>query len=255
MKLIKYALLAVGVLLLAYTAVLAVIANFNAGVIITAAVSVVLILYGAFFDRLRTIKWLARVFVIGLGALACLTAFIAIYGRADNVTYTEDAVIVLGAGIRGEQVTLPLAYRLDKAVEYSKKNPDAVIVVSGGQGFQEDIPEALAMERYLISKGVGEERIVREENSTSTYTNFTYSKEILDQLFDGDYKTAFITNNFHIYRATLTAKAAGLDSTHYHAKIQWYLIPVSYLRECAAVMKTWADSVCTQFAHAIRGNQ
>lgn len=61
-------------------------------------------------------------------------------------------MIVLGAGIRGEQVTLPLKMRLDKCNAYNKKNPEAFIVVTGGRGFQETITEAAAMEQYLIKK-------------------------------------------------------------------------------------------------------
>lgn len=81
-----------------------------------------------------------------------LLSFIAIYGKVDNVIYKEDAVIVLGCGIRGKNVSAILSYRLDKAVEYYRKNQNAVIVVSGGQGPQEEITEAEAMERIFNTK-------------------------------------------------------------------------------------------------------
>ena len=82
-----------------------------------------------------------------------------------NVQYDEDAIIVLGAGIRGEQVTRILANRLNTAIEYHKKNPSAKIIVTGdqGQGRREFIPESLAMKRYLIAIGIPEE-IIFEEN-------------------------------------------------------------------------------------------
>ena len=124
-------------------------------------------------------------------------------------------------------------------MEYSIHNPKAIIVVSGGQGPQEDITEALAMERYLISKGTPKERIIKEEESTSTYENLLFSKNILDDIFTDPYKTVVITNNFHIYRATRLAENLGLDATHYHGKTSWYSIPVNYARECIATLKFW----------------
>lgn len=236
---IKSALIIGGTLLLIDAAIMAVVANFNSGVIITSIAALVLLLCGVFFNRIFKIKWFTYSFGIGFILSAGMIIFIAVYGKADNVTFTEDAVIVLGAGIKGEQVTLPLAYRLDKAVDYHKKNPNALIILSGGQGFQESITEALAMERYLLNRGVTKDKIIKEEESTSTYTNLVNSKKILDGYFDDDYIVALITNDFHIFRTTSVAKKIGLDSTHYHAKIKWYTIPTNYLRECAAIAKTW----------------
>jgi uncharacterized SAM-binding protein YcdF (DUF218 family) len=146
---------------------------------------------------------------------------------------------VLGAGIRGERVTHMLSYRLDKAAQYSENNPQAIIVVSGGQGPQEDITEALAMERYLIDKGIPKEKIIKEEVSTSTYENLLFSKELLDVLFEEPYETVVITNDFHIYRATKIAEKIGLTASRYHAKIDWYSIPRNYSRECIAIFKFW----------------
>lgn len=236
---LKFLSITVGILLLINTAIMAVIANFNLGVVFSGILAIGLLLCGVFLEKLFKIKWLLYTLGIAFGLFISLVTFIAVYGQNDNVTYAEDAVIVLGAGIRGEQVTSALAYRLDKAVEYSHKNPDAVIVVSGGQGFQETITEALAMEKYLINRGVAKAKIIKEENATSTYTNFSNSQEILDGYFKRPYKIALITNDFHIYRATRIAKTIGLDCTHYHAEILWYTIPGNYLRESAAVIKTW----------------
>ena len=102
------------------------------------------------------------------------------FGFTDTVTYKEDAVIVLGAGLRGENLSLILRNRLDAAVEYYNENPEAVIVVSGGQGPDEDIPEAEAMERYLYEQGVPLNKIIKEDKSTSTEENFKFSKELLE---------------------------------------------------------------------------
>ena len=165
-----------------------------------------------------------------------IVSFIAVYGQYDNADYNEDAVIVLGAGINGDKVTYPLKVRLDKAMEYHKLNPDAVIVVTGGQGFQETVTEAYAMEKYLVQNGVEPSKIIKEEKATSTNENMRFSKKLLKE----DSKVVVITNNFHIYRAVSIAKLEGLDNvTHIHAGLQWYNIVPCYIRECLAVLKMW----------------
>jgi len=215
------------------------IVNFSLGIVLIIGFSCLLLSYGLFYERLIKIRWMTYG-LLGLAAFfLAVSLFIGLYGINDNVTFDEDAVIVLGAGIRGEQVSLLLSYRLDKAVEYCHINPKAIIVVSGGQGPQEDITEALAMERYLISRGMPKERIIREEESTSTHENFSFSKNILDDIFTDPYTTVVITNSFHIYRATRLAEKLGLNATHYHGKTSWYSIPVNYARECIATLKFW----------------
>ena len=167
-------------------------------------------------------------------------AFIAAYGQFDNVNYNEDAVIVLGAGIRGDRVTVPLAYRLNAAIEYHKKNPDAMIVVTGGQGYQETITEAEAMEGYLLRKGVDPSKIIKEEKATSTNENMRFTKEILDEYFEGDYSVVVVTNNFHIYRGVQIAKMEGFEKVHHkHAGLKWYNMAPCYIRESLAVLKMW----------------
>lgn len=43
-------------------------------------------------------------------------------------------LIVLGAGLKGDIPSEVLKYRLNKAVEYFKENPDTIFIVSGGRG-------------------------------------------------------------------------------------------------------------------------
>ena len=184
-----------------------------------------------FFYVLRITAWLGIVIVFGL------MLFIGAFGNVETVSYTEDAVIVLGAGLNGDKITYPLAYRLDKAVSYSEVNRDAIIVVSGGQGPNETVSEAEAMKKYLIQKGIDPSRIITEEKSTSTSENIRFSKQLLDQRFKDGYTCAVITNRFHVFRAGLIAKKAGLRVTFAGAPIKPYSVPANYLREVAALFK------------------
>ncbi|MDY4976499.1 MAG: YdcF family protein [Clostridia bacterium] len=246
MKYLKQiALLAVGLALIANVVMLYPVVNFTLGLVLTGCFGILFLVYGVFFRKIQraggVIKWLRWLFWAGMLCMAALILFLAAYGSYDTADCREDAVIVLGAAIRGEDPSLPLADRLKKAVEYHRENPDALIVVSGGQGFQESISEAEAMERYLVKKGVPRELILKEEQAASTYENFLYSKQLLDRTFSGkNYRIAYITNDFHCYRAGQVARLAGFsDSTRLHTSTSWYTLTIHYFRECAAVAKVW----------------
>ncbi|MEV0889927.1 YdcF family protein [Promicromonospora sp. NPDC050262] len=233
----------VGAALILDAVIVSFTSSLNSGVIATFVLGVLYLLHGLHRDRTRAgtrrslFRWV-KVFVpVATALVLVLFASIASLGRTDTVSHQEDAVIVLGAALKGEDVTPSLRSRLDAAVGYSVANPDAVIVVAGGQGPGESVTEALAMERYLISHGVSEDRIIRESRSTSTYENFVLTKGLLDAHFDADYTTAFITSDYHVFRAGEIAEEAGIGSTHVHADTPWYEIPVDYVRESLAITK------------------
>ena len=181
-------------------------------------------------------KWgkIAAILVL-CGIVFAITGigFLHFYGTNDNVTYDEDAVIILGAGIKGERLSLTLKYRLDKGLEYIALNPDAKIIVTGGKGPGEGITEAEAMRRYLTSQGIANSRIIIEDKATSTYENLMYSSEFLSE---GD-EVVIVTDGFHIFRGVSMAKKFGLEPTHLHSKSYIPQLPLNFVRELAAVMK------------------
>ena len=241
-KIAKITLLIVGILLTVNAVVLFFTSNFNAGLLFALLLGLSFVLYGAFLDKLqdKLPAWLRTLYFAGVSALLVFVMFLLSYGLSDNVSGNEDAIIVLGSGIRGELLTQGLKNRLDAAIECYEENEELIIVVSGGQGPQEDITEALAMERYLLSQGVPQEKIIKEEQATSTFENFLNSKAILDNLFEGGYETAFVSNEYHIYRASSLARIAGFDAvTHTHSSTMWYTLVPSTLRETLAVVKLW----------------
>ena len=82
-------------------------------------------------------------------------------------------ILILGAGIFTETITPMLASRLDRALKiYKVQSHNCNILVSGGQGPDEPISEALAMKNYLIKCGVSSSSILMESQSSSTYENF-----------------------------------------------------------------------------------
>ena len=237
MKVVRIILVILGLLSLENVIFLSRVSNPTIGFALQAILSVGLIAYAVFFNKIP------RKMHITVGILSLIPVvfvlFLGIYGNVSNVDHNEDVVIVLGAGIIGETVTRPLAHRLNTAFYYWQRNPDAYIIVCGGLGNRAVITEAEAMARFLIARGVPRERILLEENSTSTYENLTFAKEILDERFPDGFRAVLVTNDFHIYRAVRTARSVGIDVNRMGAPTDWYSWPVNYLREMLAVVNMW----------------
>jgi uncharacterized SAM-binding protein YcdF (DUF218 family) len=235
------------VLVLDALAVLLFVSNMHTGIVATFVIGVMYVFYGLSRDRTRPgarqgpPRWL-RIFVPSVTVLMLLVfACLALFGRMDTATQEEDAVVVLGTAVKDGDVTPALRSRLDVAVDNANANPDAVIVVAGGLAPGETVTEALAMERYLVAHGVAEHRIIREERSTSTFENFVYVKGLLDARFGAEYTTAFVTSDYHVFRAVEIAETAGMRASHVHADTPWYEVPVDHVRESLAITKFGID--------------
>ena len=241
-------LVIVGAVLIADTLLIMLVSNINLGVLLPAILGTPILLYGLFFDRIQAhtaggisavIKWaVIAVYALYITATAAAIVVISVNGHK-HVDKGADAVIVLGAAVHGDKISLTLLNRLDLALEYIEGDDDAVIVVSGAKGRQELISEAEASRDYLLSRGFPEERIIVENRARNTYQNFAFSKELLDKHFDGDYSAVYVTNSFHVYRAGLAAREAGLVIDGIGCGAKLYIQPNNYLRESVAVIKYW----------------
>ena len=184
-----------------------------------------------------------------------------------------DYIIIHGAGLDGPRPTPLLAGRIDKALElWNKQHQHGKFVVSGGQGADEIVSEAQAMRDYLLEKGVPAAAILMEDKSTTTWENLRYSLAIInaDRTTDvdvtssaavasgavtttasdatasdasgtaassGDFTTAVVTSDFHVFRCAEYAHNLGIkaDGIGSHTK-GWYW-PTAFIREFIAITK------------------
>lgn len=216
----------------------------NLGVIMPALIGAPLLLAGLLLPLIkklcaksRAARFLRKAFICVYVLFALLFAFTTalILINSAPPEGSADVLIVLGCGIRGESPTLTMKHRLDKAVEYLEKHPDALAVVSGGQSYDEAVSEASVMRRYLVSHGVDEARIIVEDRSESTEENFLFSKQLIDERLGADKSIAFVTTRFHVFRSELVAGKLGINAQGIPAKGVWYITLNDYLRECAAL--------------------
>lgn len=185
---------------------------------------------------IRYLRWavcaLTLVGAVGAGALSALIMNTAHAAPPANLDY----LLVLGAQVRADRTPAEsLRYRLESAVAYLDDNPQTRVIVSGGQGPNEPCPEAEAMRDWLLAHGIAEERILAEDQSSTTAENVAFSARLIDPARD---TVGVVTNDFHVWRAVRIAQRGGLEHTWGIAAYShpWYL-PNNLLRECFAIAK------------------
>ncbi|MCC4045473.1 YdcF family protein [Enterococcus gallinarum] len=167
---------------------------------------------------------------------------ISVIYQFNHPRYDQDFIIVLGAGLlNGEKVSPLLAQRIDKAIafyhlQFRAKKTAPRLLMSGGQGSDEKIPEAVAMKEYAVSQGIPESEILVEANSTTTYENMKFSKEIMDSLRPEGYHAIFASNNYHIFRAGMYADQAHVKADGIGSHTAFYYLPNAFLREYIAIL-------------------
>ena len=241
MKVIRILCIVLGAFLVLDTILVSFLSNYNLGVILPAIIGLPLLLLGVFMHHMDTgfwafLKWfLLACYALGMAFLLVMGILMGTAAkRADKVK--ADALIVLGAAVHGDRVTWVLSNRLDTAAEYLDAHPNAICVVSGGQGDGESVTEASAMRKYLIErKGIAPERILVEDKATSTLENFAFSKKLIDETLGNHASIAFVTTDFHVFRAGRVAKKAGIEAAGIAAPDVWYIRINNFLRECVGI--------------------
>ena len=221
MKAKRIVLCVIGGVLVLDTCIAAFLSNYNLGVILPGCLGLPLLLLGIFLPHTQkgTGRWIRRCLtgcdILGTALLLFLGGLM-IRGATEGQGKEADGLIVLGAALHGEKVTWVLSNRLDTAAAYLKAHPGTLCVVSGGQG-------------------IDPERILTEEKASSTKENFLFSKTILEERLGREGTLAFVTTDFHVFRAGRTAAGCGIEAFGVAAPDVWYLRPNNFLRECVGI--------------------
>jgi len=151
---------------------------------------------------------------VALGALTGISVLTAVCVSA-GARWTpdpSDCIIVLGAHVWMDgRMSNALTYRCEAALEAWRAGIAPAIIVCGGQGDNEPEPEALAMRRWMIEKGVPEGDVIAEPDSVNTMENLKNAHAIMRAR---GYETcAVCTSNYHLRRALWQARDEGLRAT------------------------------------------
>ena len=190
--------------------------------------------------------WLKAFFALILvGVLSFGGLFAAVmYGSYNHITGDPQVMVILGCRVMpGGEPSMLLQDRLETALDYLEEDPDILVVVSGGQGSNEPVSEAACMAGWLEERGISEDRIFQEDQSSNTKENLIFAKDLLarEGIDVGETDVLVVSNGFHLTRARMLAERFGYGevstlaapSSHIPSRIQMYI------REPLALVKSF----------------
>ena len=207
--------------------------SMGAGEGVVVAFGVIFLLWASFYDAFRAkkfLKFLKGLFVTVLSLCVLYSCFMCVMGRFDSDKGNEEYVIILGSPLKDNEPTDILKSRLDTAVNYLNGHPGVTAIVSGSRSGHNALSEARAMNNYLVSNGIDDDRIMVDESAFNTHETFLNAKGIVN-----DAKTVFITSEFHVLRSLQMADICGIkNAAHIGAPTPPEQLPACCAREILA---------------------
>lgn len=192
-------------------------------------------------DNLKKIatRVIGILLITGIGYALSLQLMM-MWSVKNDIPLNADYMIILGTKVEEGRPSSLLQNRIDVAVPYLKENKKTIVIASGGQGTNESISEAQAIQNELISQGIEEKRILMEDRSSRTLENISFSKKFIP----ANHQTGIVVSNtFHLYRAKSIATDQGLDVTVLPAGTPILAIPKWYIREYLAITKYYGEKM------------
>lgn len=172
---------------------------------------------------------------LGVGLVAYLV-WSLVYARTARRATSPAAIVVLGSGLVDGRVPPLLAQRVDLGVAMQIEHPDAVLVLSGGQGPDEPRSEAEAMAEHAASRGAPGDAMLTERASTTTEENLRMSEDLLAQR-GARGSVLVVTSDYHAFRAATLLRRLGMIGHAVGARTAGYYRPSALLREYVALLR------------------
>lgn len=158
-------------------------------------------------SRLLIIMLLLALVVLGINVYVTGSAGKRILSAEEAEKLSDiDCILVLGAGVWGEEPSPMLEDRLLQGIELYNKNVATRIIMSGDHG-RAEYDEVNTMKSYAIEKGVPSENVFMDHAGFSTYESIYRAKEI----FGAD-KIVIVTQKYHLFRALHIANSLGIEA-------------------------------------------
>ncbi len=147
--------------------------------------------------------------ILALLAVGIINFYVCLMG--DRFFTTEQgvqpapAIVVPGAGIRGDRPSPMLRDRLDTAAGLYRQGASPRILVSGDNS-RHNYNEVQVMKNYLLESGIPEEAVYMDHAGFDTWSTMYRARDVflLDSLI-------VVTQKYHLYRALYQADSLGLQ--------------------------------------------
>ena len=107
------------------------------------------------------------------------------------------------------------------------------------------------MRDYLVSCGVGPDRIVLEDRPATTNQNMEFSREVIEEHAGRDASellVGFSTTNYHVFRGYVCAHRSGMAVQGMGSRTRAYFWPNAFLREFAGLLASRWKGVLVTYA-------
>lgn len=182
------------------------------------------------FMPLKIAGWAVRIVLIAIAAAVLLFSGKIIAGSFAHGTEPAKNALVLGLALENGKPTGDLLSRLDTAKAYAEANPEATLILTGGNADGQGKTEAEVMQELLAERGIPAERMILEDRAETTKQNFRNAAELMNPAE----ATALITSNYHMDRAVKTARNAGFtriqrvpapsSALHFGVNVLWEVV-------------------------------
>jgi vancomycin permeability regulator SanA len=169
-------------------------------------------------------------------AIACNVAVLR-GGRARPEPLREaDAIIVLGAGVSGDDVSQVLGDRLDTALALYRDGRAKKILLTGDHASQW-YDEVSAMRKYLEARGVPSDALLLDGAGVDTFSSIARARMVY-----GIDRAIVVTQAFHLPRAVWLARSLGIEADGAEADKRVYRGAAWFqVREVISRTKAWVD--------------
>ena len=136
---------------------------------------------------------------VGAGALVLgITGALILHAGSVKNEPDCDFIIVLGHRERDGRFGPTMDERIARASAYLRSHPHTQALLSGGNG------EAQYMLQSLISDGIEPDRLITENQATSTWQNLKFSFPLMDTTLSK--RVGILSSEFHLFRAKMYLK-------------------------------------------------
>ena len=154
---------------------------------------------------LKGAGWVLRTVIALLSAVILFFCGKVTVGGMINTADRADSAIVLGLALENGKPTPDLLARLDTARAYLEKNPEALLILTGGNADASGRTEADVMRDLLTEQGVPESRLILEDRAETTTENIRNIAGMVSK----DEPVVLISSDYHMDRAVRNASGEG----------------------------------------------
>lgn len=159
-------------------------------------------------------KWILRLLSTLVVGGAAWAAFIIVHlfiSGQENPQAEGDVAIVLGAAVYTDTPSPVFKERIRHGITLYKTGRVSAIIFTGGLAQGDIISESEAAKLQAVSSQVPERDIFIESQSTNTFENVRYARDIMNaNQFD---QAVIVSDPHHLKRASLYANQLGVQHT------------------------------------------